>query len=113
MSPHQQRIVPDRARNRRNTSTMVRLACFRRQSSRPATGATVRCTVRSIPGADIGPAIGINMERSYPPFDALSIDHNLADTDKARQFEHGVEQDSLEDRPQPAGPSLPQYRFVC
>jgi hypothetical protein len=62
---------------------------------------------RSIPDADIAPAIGIDMERSCPPFDDLSIDHNLADTDKARQLEHGIEQDRFEDRPQPAGPGFP------
>src|ERR1700682_6854305 len=69
--------------------------------------------LRSIPDADIAPAIGIDVKRSSPPFDDLSIDHNLADTDKARQLEHRVEQDGFEDRPQPAGPGFPQYRFVC
>src|SRR5205823_9015749 len=86
---------------------------YRRQSSRPAAAATVRCTVRSISDANIAPAIGVDMERSCPPFDDFSIDHNLADADKARQLEHGVEQDGFEDRPQPTGPSFPQYRFVC
>src|SRR5438128_11287638 len=109
MSPHQQRIVSGRTRDRTNTSSTLRLARFRRQSSRPAVAAAVRCTVRSISDADIAPAIGIDVERSCPPFADFSIDHNLTDPDKARQLKPGVKQNRLKDRPKPASPGFPPY----
>src|SRR5574337_2071990 len=64
---------------------------------------------QAIPSAPIGPtlprpfgALGVNVERARLALDHLRADHHLLDAVEAGEFEHGVKEDPLHDRAQPA-----------
>ena len=52
------------------------------------------------------------MERLCPPFHHFPIDDDLADPGQARQLEHRIEEDTLHDRTQAAGPRLAGDRLL-
>src|SRR6516162_7437616 len=92
--------------------TVLRLAPLRRPSSQREPLATGRSVAASVAGTHITPAVRVDVKRLRPPFDDLAIDHDLADADETRQFEHRVEQDCLHNRAEPARSGLAENSSV-
>ena len=57
-------------------------------------------------------AIGVDVERLRRSFHNFARDRDFLDTLEARELEHGLEQDALEDRPQAARPGLALDRLA-
>ena len=57
-------------------------------------------------------AVRVDVERPRGAFDDFLRDHDLLDAFEARQVEHGVEQDALHDRAQPARAGLALDRLA-
>src|SRR5436190_389911 len=56
--------------------------------------------------------LGIDPDRLLGPHDDVLVDMDLVDPVHRRQIEHGVEQDALEDRTEPARAGLPVDRLA-
>ena len=56
--------------------------------------------------------VGVDVERPRGALDDFARDHDLLDAFEARQIEHGVEQDALHDRAQPARAGLAVDRLA-